>query len=169
MCKRAATHILLLLLLDVYQAISKMVSKLNETTRKQKDMNYRQDLAQYIWDARKDADGIRPRYLGLFDAEGNVAEAWTLERLQAEAAAAEADVRAAIEHEERQQRLAAVAFECAIQKTIRVGAGDRDTAIRWLMDADDCDGDNGMFEYLNNLPYGYIAGGVGNAKLADLI
>jgi hypothetical protein len=140
-------------------------------------MNEREDLAYYIWDGYKDAHGIRPRFMGLWDADG-VAADWTLERLQAEAASISRDVEASIIEDRAHEQRAIIAFEAAIQVAIASGAGDRETAIRWLRDAEDdphAAGDDGYFEFLQGLPYGFLKGedpygtGWNVVKLGDLI
>ena len=58
-----------------------------------------------------------------------------------------------------------VKFCKRIEDTIKTGAGNRETALRWIMDADlggvdvDAANANGDWEYLcylNGLPYGYF-------------
>lgn len=46
-------------------------------------------------------------------------------------------------------------FEKKIVKTIKLGASDRESAIRWLMDAFDVDGDEDYLKYHFCLPYSY--------------
>jgi hypothetical protein len=61
-----------------------------------------------------------------------------------------------VEETEREAR-AIKRFEESIAKTIAIGAGDRETAIRWLKDAlDEGRESDEYFEYCNQLPYGYL-------------
>ena len=47
-------------------------------------------------------------------------------------------------------------FEQHVTNTICMGAKDRATALRWIMDASQADGDWEYFCFLNGLPYGYF-------------
>jgi hypothetical protein len=60
--------------------------------------------------------------------------------------------------EQAKQKECIAEFETAIENTIAIGAGDRETAIAWLRDNDDGYIDDDYFEYCNNLPYGYLNG-----------
>ena len=53
---------------------------------------------------------------------------------------------------------AALRFESRVESTIALGAGTRENAIRWMMDADNVNGDIQYFCYLNGLRYGYLKG-----------
>lgn len=57
-----------------------------------------------------------------------------------------------IEEENR----AVVKFEAHVQTVIETGAKDRETAIRWLVDAADLRDDMEHFAFRNGLPYGYF-------------
>jgi len=104
-----------------------------------------------IWDLYKDVNGIRPRWMdfkSMSDAElkatydGLLVD---LERHNVEEAGREAE--------------AVKAFEAKIAELIETGAGDRETAIRWLRDAEGDEQiqyDDGYFEYSYGLPYGYL-------------
>lgn len=83
-------------------------------------------------DFSKDAYGFRCR---------SYKEWWTKDELEAEyeRLSAISDENHAIEVEREKEALRA--FEALIQDTISNGAADRETAIRWLMDAEDCDPD----------------------------
>jgi hypothetical protein len=60
--------------------------------------------------------------------------------------------KARIEDEAR----AVVKFCKRIEDTIKAGAGNRETALRWIMEADDARGDWEFLCYLNGLPYGFF-------------
>lgn len=103
-------------------------------------------------DLYKDAYGFRPRGHEFYAPETTDErrqEIWdfTVRALDAE-----------MSREKAEQAAAAERFEARIAKTLELGAADRETAIRWLMDADGVDGDVGYFEYLNGLEYGYVNG-----------
>ena len=59
----------------------------------------------------------------------------------------------AMAREEEEKRLAIAAFEQSIQNTMMAGAKDRKTAIRWIVDALDVDGDYSYACYKLGLPY----------------
>jgi len=55
------------------------------------------------------------------------------------------------------QELCVKQFESKLVELQAAGAGDRETALRWLRDAEDNEYmDDGYFEYTFNLPYGYL-------------
>lgn len=61
-----------------------------------------------------------------------------------------------MEQEKQAQARAIDRFEHLVAKTIEHGAADRETALRWIMDSSDCNGD---WEYLcwqHGLPYGFF-------------
>ncbi len=74
-----------------------------------------------------------------------------------------------MEYEEREERnaqwKAMMIFEELVEKTIEAGAGDRETAVRWLFDAAEVDGDVDYFCWHNGLPYGYFGGSCGMVSM----
>jgi hypothetical protein len=63
------------------------------------------------------------------------------------------------EEERREAGLIAI-FEATVTATIANGAKDRETAIRWIIDAENVDGVDGDIDYFcyrMGLPYGYFA------------
>lgn len=66
------------------------------------------------------------------------------------------NLEASIAEENQMQAIAISNFEDRVQETIQLGAKDRETAIRWLLDASSANGDLEYFCYLNNLPYTYF-------------
>lgn len=108
------------------------------------------DLYGYISDASKDAQGFRTRY--------DISD-MTIEQLMVEADYWEGRVIEAIEDERAREKEAVAEFEQLVADTINMGAGDRETAIRWLKSSDEWyENDESYFEYSWGLPYGYIAG-----------
>ena len=109
---------------------------------------------KYTWDTNllsdlhKDALGFRP--------SREFFEVWEF---------ADADIRQAIwddlieeldeamAREKEEQQLAIAEFEHRVMETIRHGAGDRKTAIRWIVDGLDVDGDYSYACYKLGLPY----------------
>jgi hypothetical protein len=108
------------------------------------------EQAQCIYsDMHKDAYGFRPR--------GIDTSAWTLEQFDAEFKV----LGEAIEREETARKAAEAEavkkFEQHVTNTICMGAGDRTTALRWIMEASDANGDWEYFCFCNGLPYRYFA------------
>ena len=106
-----------------------------------------QAQCQY-WDMYKDAYGVRPRgvdtsmwTLADFDAEfkllGEIIKQEDIARKSAETEAIEK-------------------FEQHVTNTICMGARDRETALRWIMDASNANGDWEYLCYDLGLPYHYF-------------
>ena len=113
---------------------------------------FKESLYGYISDASKDAQGFRTR----FDYTQ-----FTPEELMKEAVYWEERVVEAIEEDKIREAECIEEFEKLIADTIDMGAGDRETAIRWLKDGDDWfENDESYFEYTFGLPYGYLSGNI---------
>lgn len=62
-----------------------------------------------------------------------------------------------VEQEAREAEEAAIRrFEERINLVVSSGAGDRETALRWIMEADGVNGDWDHLCFLNGLPFGYV-------------
>lgn len=112
------------------------------------EMSEVEQLHSIWWDAYKDAYGFRPR--------GQDVGHWTAEdfRGELESLGKAIDRR---QEEERQEELRAIdRFEALVAKTIATGAQNRETALRWIMDASTCRGDWEFLCYEHGLPYGYF-------------
>ena len=108
------------------------------------------EQAQCIyWDMHKDAYGVRPRCIDT--------SAWTLEDFEAEFKI----LSEAIDREETARKAAEAEavkkFEQHVTNTICMGAGDRATALRWIMDASNANGDWEYLCYDLGLPYRYFS------------
>lgn len=108
------------------------------------------EQAQCIyWDMHKDAYGVRPR--------GIDTSYWTLEDFEAEFAI----LGQAIDREETARKAAEAEaiekFEQHVTNTICMGASDRATALRWIMEASSANGDWEYMCYDLGLPYRYFA------------
>jgi hypothetical protein len=108
------------------------------------------EQAQCIyWDMHKDAYGVRPRCIDT--------SAWTLEDFEAEFKV----LSEAIEREDIARKAseaeAVAKFEKHVTNTICMGAGDRATALRWIMDASNANGDWEYLCYDLGLPYRYFS------------
>jgi hypothetical protein len=86
----------------------------------------RESLLQIYSDVHKDAYGFRPRY---------DYSAYSLEQLEAEFVRFSEMIQAAAEAEARAEVAAVAAFKSVIRTLIEVGAGDEETALRWLASA----------------------------------
>ena len=107
------------------------------------------EQAQCIyWDMYKDAHGVRPR--------GIDTSTWTLQDFQQEFAS----LQEVIVREEAQRKVAEKEavdkFEQHVTNTICMGARDRETALRWIMDASNANGDWEYLCYDLGLPYQYF-------------
>ena len=100
------------------------------------------------WDMYKDAYGVRPR--------GVDTSHWTLEDFDAEFEG----LGVAIEAEEKvrnaAQQNAVFSFEKRVDALILSGARDRVTAMRWIHEAEDTQGDDEYLCYTLGLPYMYF-------------
>jgi hypothetical protein len=108
-------------------------------------------LEQYssiYWDMYKDAFGIRPR--------GIDTSAWTEADFQAEFK----ELSEIIDREEKvrvqAQQNAVFSFEKRISDLMFSGAKDRATAMRWIHEAEDTNGDDEYLCYTLGLPYMYF-------------
>ena len=112
------------------------------------DMSDLERASCTFWDMYKDAYGVRPRGI---DTSG-----WTLADFDREFAS----LGQVIEAEEAQRREmeaeATVRVEKAIDTLMRSGARDRATAIRWLHESHDTQGDDEYLCFQLGLPYGYF-------------
>ena len=109
------------------------------------------DLGQaqsIFWDMYKDAHGIRPR--------GIDTSTWTIEQFQQEFEY----LGRVIANNENQRKVfeadAIEKFEKHVTDTICMGARDRETALRWIMDASNANGDWEYLCYDLGLPYQYF-------------
>ena len=108
-------------------------------------------LEQYAgiyWDMYKDAFGIRPR--------GIDTSAWTEADFEAEFK----ELGEVIDREEKvrvaAQQNSVFSFEKRVDDLIFSGARDRATAIRWIHEAEDTQGDDEYLCYTLGLPYMYF-------------
>ena len=109
----------------------------------------RQDLESYISDAHKDAYGFRARY--------NFSD-MSMAQLEAEADRLSDAVAEQIAESDRAKEQAVVKFNKLVDETIEMGAGDRETAIRWILDGVDPEGERDLDYacYMLGLPYRFF-------------
>ena len=121
---------------------------MSEVLTSWEEMTVLEQMQAQYWDMYKDAYGVRPR--------GIDTSHWTLEDFQSEFAI----LGEAIDREER-ERIAAEAdavklFEQHVINTICMGASDRETALRWIMQSSNANGDWEYLCYDLGLPYHYF-------------
>jgi len=109
----------------------------------------RYELETYIYEGHKDAFGTNGRH---YDFKN-----MTMEELKAEADYISKAVKNAMEEEAEAEKASVNEFEKRVSDTIESGAGDRTTALRWIMQAENMENeyDAGYICYCLNLPYSY--------------
>lgn len=112
------------------------------------NLSRKEQLETIVWDMYKEVHGIRPRHLNL--------AAMTEDELKAMCKRLEAEIEMAEKARREDQARAVALFSKRVEETIKSGAGDRETALRWIHEADGSDGDNEYLCYLNGLPYGFF-------------
>ena len=100
------------------------------------------------WDMYKDAFGVRPRWIDTTK--------WTMEQFTAEFASLATAIEQADIQRKADEAEAIEKFEQHVLNTICMGARDRETALNWIMDASNANGDWEYLAYDLGLPYGYF-------------
>jgi hypothetical protein len=113
------------------------------------DLSQLEQCRETYWDMYKDAYGFRPR--------GIDTSLWTVEQFQAEFEFLGKEIERRMAEETEMQNVAIKDFEARVDGVIEMGAGDRETALRWIMDGSEAGGDWEYFCFLTGLPYGYFA------------
>lgn len=108
----------------------------------------RDDALDCYYDVYKSVHGIKPRWMS-FDGMSR-------EEIQAEFTALDAEAQAHFAEEELREKEAIERFEKLVADTIVAGARDRETALRWIMDSSNANGDWEYLCYDHGLPYGYF-------------
>jgi hypothetical protein len=112
------------------------------------EMTVLEQMQCQYWDMHKDAYGVRPR--------GIDTSSWTEEDFSKEFEHLAALIEENYVREQQQQAESSVKFEQRILDLIVSGARDRETAIRWVHQAEGSDGDDEYLCFLVGLPYGYF-------------
>lgn len=116
-------------------------------------MTYEITPLQEAWgmlsDMHKDAYGFRPR--------GSYREDLTIEEIHEELDRLEVIIKRNMEEELLQEESNKAEFEALITRTIELGAGDRKTALRWLIEAEDQAWDVEFFVWKQGLGCGKVA------------
>jgi len=106
-----------------------------------------EDAASFYSDYHKDTYGYRPRHT----------KGWTLEDYQRETEALRPIYAATVQAERVAEAAAVVVLEQRIASYIEMGAKDRDTAIRWIHEAEGTGGDDQYLCFTLGVPYGYFS------------
>lgn len=106
------------------------------------------DMLQTYSDMYTDAYGIRPRHHQYFNS---------VEEIEIELKTLETAIEKRIERERIMEQQAISEFEESVIKVINIGAGNRKTAIQWLIEAAGSPTDIDYFCYCNGLPYNYLS------------
>lgn len=102
-------------------------------------------------DLHKDVYGFRP-HRGAYEAWAAMSD----DEKQAEWDRLCSRLDEVMAEQKEEERHAIEEFEKRVANVIAMGAGDRETALRWIMDASDSDGDWDYLCYHCHLPYGYF-------------
>jgi hypothetical protein len=110
------------------------------------DLDEKTQLECIYCELHKDVYGVKARWY--------TAESVEQARKDVEALQAQGELVWAQERADKEQR--AVAVEKRIAELVAMGAGDRETAVRWLHDAEGTGGDSEFLCYCLGLEYGYF-------------
>ena len=124
-----------------------MELNMSEFTTWEQMSDLEQAQCQY-WDMYKDAYGVRPR--------GVDTSTWTLADFDAEFQLLGEIIKQEDIARKAAETEAIEKFEKHVTDTICMGARDRETALRWIMDASNANGDWEYLCYDLGLPYHYF-------------
>jgi hypothetical protein len=112
------------------------------------EMSVLEQMACQYWDMYKDAHGFRPR--------GIDTSAWTEEDFMKEFEYMGKLITQQEEARVEAEHMASVRFEQRILDLMTTGAEDRETAIRWIHEAEGTSGDDEYLCWTLGLSYGYF-------------
>jgi hypothetical protein len=112
------------------------------------DMSVLEQMSCQYWDMYKDAHGFRPR--------GIDTSAWTEEDFMKEFEYMGKLITQQEEARVEAEHMASVRFEQRILDLMATGAEDRETAIRWIHEAEGTSGDDEYLCWTLGLSYGYF-------------
>ena len=118
------------------------------TTASWNDLSEKEQLESIFWDAYKDAFGIRPRFINFPDM--------SVEELQKELDSLSTVIQQQERNRLAEENEAADQVERTILNLMQAGAKDRDMAVRWLMEANEANGDKEYLCFLLGVSYGYF-------------
>jgi hypothetical protein len=121
---------------------------MNEVLTSWEEMTELEQMQCQYWDMYKDAYGVRPR--------GIDTTSWTAYAFQVEFEHLALTIQANDIARAEAEATAVKNFEQHVINTMCMGARDRETALRWIMEASTANGDWEYFCFLNGLPYRYF-------------
>lgn len=124
-----------------------MIEKETEMTPWEQ-MSRRDQLAASHYDFYKSVHGVRPRWMNY--------DEMSEQELEAEMDSLSKQAEVVFAEEAKREQEAIVAFEARIADLLSTGASNRETAIRWIHEAEGSDGDSDYLCFLVGVPYGYI-------------
>lgn len=98
------------------------IKSANTGTPEMRELTELEELQGFYSDMFKDAYGFRPR--------GMTPD--TVEEIRAELDDLQDEVDRILEEERQERKEAVASFEARVQEVIGIGAGDRETALRWI-------------------------------------
>ena len=105
-----------------------------------------EELEIIYCELHKDVYGVKARWY----------QAKSIEQARKDLESLEAAGKEIWAREEQERQEAVKRFEARVQQVIESGAKDRETALRWIHQAEDTDGDDEYLCYKLNLPYAYF-------------
>lgn len=107
------------------------------------------ELQTFFYDIYKDAYGFRPRHINIskMSKDTLISEINYLQSIVEENEIEDA----------KREKIAIENFNALIEKTILIGAKNRETAIRWLAESSDCSNDLEFLCYQHGLPYQHLS------------
>ena len=112
------------------------------------DMTEKQQLECTLWDAYKDAHGVRPRFMNM--------EVMSVEELKQELERCVVVIEENEKQRNADEERASHDFEMRMLGLMQCGAKNREQALRWVHEAEGSDGDDEYLCFLLGLPYGYF-------------
>lgn len=100
------------------------------------------------WDMYKEAHGVRPRWIDMTK--------WNLDAFEAAFVSLAETIKENNARRELAEQESVVVLEDRIAVLMSCGAKDRAMAIRWIAEAEECDGDMEYLCFLVGVPYGYF-------------
>lgn len=114
------------------------------------ELTRQEELQSIYWDMYKDAHGFRPRHV---DTSG-----WTEEQFNEEFEHLQHVIDVNANQRKADEATAIHKFEERMKSMMmETGAKDRETALRWIHEAEGSNGDDDYLCYLVGLPYRYFA------------
>jgi len=111
------------------------------------------DLKVVYWDLYKEVHNVRPRGRGIMESS----DPSDLEYIQAEIDRLLVESERVVAEDRCREAESVVRFEAHVAMLIKMGASDRESALRWIHDADNTNGDADYLSFVWGLPYRYFA------------